>query len=69
MLSPDLLPVWTANGPDQGKLFGMLLPIPQPLIHVTMFLGALTFMYVSARTVGDGDTAPSSSTRWWTTCG
>ena len=55
VLSPDLLPVWTANGPDQGKLFGMLLPIPQPLIHVTMFLGALTFMYVSARAVGDGE--------------
>lgn len=55
VLSPELLPAWTANGPDQGVLFGMVLPIPQPLIHVTMFLGALTFMYVSARAVGDGE--------------
>jgi hypothetical protein len=55
VLSPELLPAWTGNGPDQGVLFGMILPIPQPLIHVTMFLGALTFMYVSARAVGDGE--------------
>ena len=33
----------------------MTLPVPQPLIHVTMFLAALTFMYVSARAVGDGE--------------
>ncbi|MGV0802315.1 hypothetical protein ABQF26_35410, partial [Mycolicibacterium elephantis] len=31
------------------------IPVPQALIHVTMFLGALTFMYVSARSVGDSD--------------
>lgn len=54
-LSPDLLATWTGNGPDHGTLLGMTLPIPQSLIHVTMFLGALTFMYVSARSVGDGE--------------
>ena len=54
-LSPELLATWTGNGPDQGTLFGMTLPVPQPLIHVSMFLGALTFMYVSARAVGDGE--------------
>ena len=49
VLSPEVLATWTNNGPDQGTWFGMTLPVPQPLIHVTMFLAALTFMYVSAR--------------------
>jgi hypothetical protein len=55
VLSPAVLAAWTANGSDQGTWFGMTLPVPQALIHVTMFLGALTFMYVSARSVGDGE--------------
>jgi hypothetical protein len=55
VLSPEILATWTNNGPDQGTWFGMTLPVPQPLIHVTMFLAALTFMYVSARAVGDGE--------------
>ncbi|MCV7225212.1 hypothetical protein H7J73_04075 [Mycolicibacterium komossense] len=54
-LSPDVLADWTHNGPTEGTVLGMQLPVPQPLIHVTMFLGALTFMYISARAVGDGD--------------
>ncbi len=33
----------------------MTIPVPQALIQITMFLGALTFMYVSARAVGDAD--------------
>jgi hypothetical protein len=55
MLTPEVLATWTNNGPDQGTWLGMTLPVPQPLIHVTMFLAALTFMYVSARAVGDGE--------------
>jgi hypothetical protein len=55
ILSPEVLAAWTANGTDQGTWFGMTLPVPQALTHVTMFLGALTFMYVSARSVGDGE--------------
>lgn len=54
-LSPDLLTDWTRGGSAQGTAFGVTLPVPQSLIHVTMFLGALTFMYVSARAVGDGE--------------
>ncbi|HET7741318.1 MAG TPA: hypothetical protein VFL67_11775, partial [Mycobacterium sp.] len=45
----------TVDGDPQGTWLGMMLPIPQALIHVAMFLGALTFMYVSARSVGDGE--------------
>lgn len=55
ILSPEVLASWTTNGSDQGTWLGMTLPVPQALIHVTMFLGALTFMYVSARSVGDGE--------------
>jgi hypothetical protein len=50
-----VLAAWTTHGSDQGTWLGMTLPVPQALIHVTMFLGALTFMYVSARSVGDGE--------------
>jgi hypothetical protein len=55
VLSPEVLAAWTTHGSDQGTWLGMTLPVPQALIHVTMFLGALTFMYVSARSVGDGE--------------
>jgi hypothetical protein len=55
VLSPQLLALWTRNGPSDGTLLGMTIPVPQALIHVTLFLGALTFMYVSARAVGDGE--------------
>ena len=33
----------------------MTLPVPQALIHITLFLAALTFMYICARAVGDGE--------------
>jgi hypothetical protein len=55
VLSPELLAAWTRNGSSDGNLLGMTLPIPQALIHVTLFLAALTFMYISARAVGDGE--------------
>lgn len=54
-LTPALLKRLTVDGEWQGTWLGMTLPIPQALIHVAMFLGALTFMYVSARSVGDGE--------------
>jgi MFS family permease len=55
LLSPEVLAAWTRNGSSDGTLLGMTIPVPQALIHVTMFLGALTFMYVSARATGDGE--------------
>ncbi|MCW2691118.1 MAG: hypothetical protein JWR37_6008 [Mycobacterium sp.] len=55
VLSPELLAAWTRNGPSDGTLLGMTIPVPQALIHVTLFLGALTFMYISARAIGDGE--------------
>lgn len=53
LLSPELLAVWTRNGASDGTFLGMMIPVPQALIQVTMFLAALTFMYISARAVTD----------------
>jgi hypothetical protein len=55
LLSPELLAQWTRNGSSDGEFLGMTLPIPQALIQTSMFLAALTFMYISARAVGDAD--------------
>jgi hypothetical protein len=55
VLSPELLAAWTRNGRSDGSLLGMTIPVPDSLIQITFFLGALTFMYVSARTVSDAE--------------
>jgi hypothetical protein len=55
LLSPQLLAEWTRNGSSDGQILGMTLPVPQSLIQISMFLGAMTFMYVSARAVGDAE--------------
>ncbi|MEW5812365.1 MAG: hypothetical protein AB1925_23300 [Actinomycetota bacterium] len=53
LISPELLAAWTRDGPADGQLLGMTLPVPQALIQVSMFLSALTFMYLAARAVSD----------------
>jgi len=53
LLSPELLAEWTRNGSSDGQILGMTFPVPQALIQITMFLAALTFMYLSARTFTD----------------
>ncbi len=53
LVSPELLAAWTRNGSSSGEFLGMTFPVPQSLIQITMFLGALTFMYLSARVVSD----------------
>jgi hypothetical protein len=55
VLSPALLAKWTGDGPSDGTILGMTIPVPQSLIHMTLILCALTFMYVSARSVGDDE--------------
>jgi hypothetical protein len=55
LLSPELLAAWTHNGRADGTFLGMTVPVPGALIQMTMFLAALTFMYVGARAVGDGE--------------
>ncbi len=53
LISPEMLAALTRNGSTDGQILGMTLPVPQSLIQVAMFLTALTFMYLAARTVGD----------------
>ncbi|TRW79028.1 hypothetical protein FK535_23450 [Mycolicibacterium sp. 018/SC-01/001] len=53
LVSPELLAALTDGGRGDGELLGMTLPIPQALIQLTMFLTALTFMYLAARAVTD----------------
>ena len=55
LLSPELLAAWTRNGRSDGTVLGMTIPVPDSLIQITFFLGALTFMYISARTVSDAE--------------
>ncbi|WP_246227707.1 hypothetical protein [Mycolicibacterium helvum] len=52
-LTPDLMADWTHHGPETSAWLGITIPIPPALLHVTMFLGALTFMYISALSVND----------------
>ena len=53
LVSPELLAALTRGGSGDGQFLGMTLPIPDALMQVTMFLTALTFMYLAARAVGD----------------
>jgi hypothetical protein len=53
LLNPELLAAWTRTGSSDGQLLGMTFPVPGALIQITMFLAALTFMYLSARVVSD----------------
>ncbi|UXA16162.1 hypothetical protein [Mycobacterium sp. SMC-4] len=55
LVSPEMLAALTRGGPSDGQILGMTLPIPQALIQLTMFLTALTFMYLAARAVGDSE--------------
>ncbi len=53
LISPELLAALTTNASPDGQFLGMTLPIPEALIQISMFLVALTFMYLAARAVGD----------------
>jgi hypothetical protein len=36
-------------------VLGMTFPVPDSLVHMCLFLGALTFMYISARVIDDAE--------------
>jgi MFS family permease len=55
VLSPDLLNEWTHTYKSSATVLGFTLPVPDSLIHLTLFLGALTFMYIAARAAGDAE--------------
>lgn len=53
VLSPELLNEWTHTYKSTATVLGFTLPVPDSLVHMSLFLGALTFMYISARAAGD----------------
>ena len=54
LIRPRLLASWTrGDGTSDGHLLGMTLPVPDALIQTSMFLTALTFMYLAAKAVED----------------
>ena len=55
LITPELLRTWSQHTPAYETVLGYPIPVAQALIKMTLFLGALTFMYVSARAVGDGE--------------
>lgn len=55
VLTPALLKEWTRTADSDTTVLGLTVPVPDSLIHLCLFLGALTFMYVSARAAGDDD--------------
>jgi hypothetical protein len=55
VLSPALLNEWTHTYKSTATVLGFTLPVPDSLIHMVLFLGALTFMYISARAAGDAE--------------
>ena len=55
LLNSELLAAWTRNPVSDGHLLWMTVPVPNSLIQITLFLAALTFMYLSARAVSDGE--------------
>lgn len=56
VVSPAVLAEWTRGTESPNtEIFGITLPVSEALIRMTLFLGALTFMYVSAKSVGDGE--------------
>jgi hypothetical protein len=55
VLNPTVLSKLTGGAPAQSEWFDITLPVSAAHVHITIFLTALTFMYISARAVGDGE--------------
>ncbi|MBX9641899.1 MAG: hypothetical protein K2X97_19905 [Mycobacteriaceae bacterium] len=55
VLTPAPLKEWARTTDTDTTVLGLTVPVPDYLIHLCLFLGALTFMYVSARAAGDDD--------------
>lgn len=55
VLSPPLLKEWARTTDNNSTVMGLTVPVPNSLIHLCLFLGALTFMYIAARAAGDDD--------------
>ena len=54
-LTPSVMEKLAGGVMTQCTVLDISLPVTQAQVHVTAFLAALTFMYVSARAVGGGE--------------
>lgn len=55
VLTPALLKESARTTDNDTTVLGLTVPLPDSLVHLCLFLGALTFMYISARAAGDDD--------------
>lgn len=55
VLTPELLQEWARTTSSNATVLGLTVPVPDALVHLCLFLGALTFMYIAARAAGDDD--------------
>lgn len=52
-LTEEVIKNWTGRAPTPGTLFQIPVPIPDGLIHVSMFIAAFSAMYFAVSTVTD----------------
>ena len=49
----SVIKAWISRDPTTGILFGIQLPVPQELLHVSLFIAAFSGLYFAASTVTD----------------
>lgn len=55
VLTPELLEQWAHSRDNNATILSLTVPVPASLVHLCLFMGALTFMYIAARAAGDDD--------------
>ncbi len=50
---PEVMKAWSNQNPTVGNLFGVQVPVPNQLLHVSIFLAAFSALYFVASTVTD----------------
>lgn len=55
VIDARMLEAWTHDTTTSGNILGMTFPVPQALIQITLFLTAVTFMYLAALAVSDSE--------------
>lgn len=49
----EVIKAWISRDPTGGKLFGVLMPLPQELIHASMFLAVFSALYFATSVFTD----------------